>query len=476
MKSDISCAEVIVVGAGIAGLTAAHVLQQRGIPVKVIEAASRVGGRMTSDEANGHVIDRGAQFLSTEYAVILDLLRQLGLSKLIRPTSQYSAIVRDGIPRRMRIDRPMDALTSGLLRPTAWLKLGWKSLLLSGQLRKRSLSSYSQWSAYDSEYVSAWADSEIDPEVVEYVYEPMLQGFYFQTPEETSIAFGHALTAFGLRRAKTLTLEGGLGVLPNELARELDVELNTPVSRIGFLDGAMSIATPSGERRANRLILAVPAPIASRMLEALPDELTGRLLATPYTSSINVAVVTDANFRLPDNLKNVYGLLIPRRERHGVAAIGIENNKNRSHAATGYLLNIMLSHEFATRCMPSNDDAIVTQALQGAQAHLPFLSQHMTQAHVYRWPMAEPLSNIGRAKDLQLYREQCIKVPPSLVLAGDYMSMPYTEGAAESGMWAAELVACTASGKGMKTETVNPAARPNPAVQGTLRDEAAQRP
>jgi protoporphyrinogen/coproporphyrinogen III oxidase len=439
MQSDISSPAVIIVGAGIAGLTAAYALKQRGIRAKVIEAVNRVGGRMTSEVSNGYVIDCGAQFLSTEYAVILGLLRQLGLSNLIRATSQYSAIVRSGVPRRIRVDHPMDALTSGLLRPGTWLKLGWNGFFLGNQFRKRSLSNYSQWSAFDSENTSAWASSAIDPEVVEYVYEPMLQGFYFQSPEETSRALAHALTAFGMRRAKTLSLEGGIGTLPNELTRGLDVELNTPVSRIEFLDGAMSIATPSGPRRANRVILAVPAPVALRMLEKVPNELTGRLLATPYTSSINVAVVTDANFKLPEILKNVYGLLIPRRERQGVAAIGIENNKNRTHATAGQLLNIMFSHEFAMRSMPLTDDAIVAQALLATQAHFPSLPQHIAQTHVYRWPMAEPCSNIGRAKDLQLYREQCSKQPPHLVLAGDYMSMPYTEGAAESGMWAAEL-------------------------------------
>lgn len=453
MKSDTPCAEVIVIGAGIAGLTAAHVLKQKGVPVKVIEASSRVGGRMTSDRIDGHVIDRGAQFLSTEYSVILGLLQQLGLSKLIRPTSQYSAIVRDGIPRRIRIDRPMDALTSGLLRPRAWLKLGWNGLLLSRYLRKRSLSDYSQWSAFDTEYVAAWANSGIDPELVEYVYEPMLQGFYFQTPENTSRAFCHALTAFGLRRAKTLTLDGGLGALPNELSRELDVELNTPATRIEFLDGAVSIATPSGQRLANRVILAVPAPTASLMLEKPLDEQSGRLLATPYSASINVAVITDTQFSLPEKLKDVYGLLIPRRERQGVAAIGIENNKNRTCATTGHLLNIMFSHEFAMRCLPLNDDDIVVQALQSVEILFPSLSRHVSQAHVYRWPMAEPCSIVGRAKDLRHYREQCAKLPPRLVLAGDYMSMPYTEGAAESGMWAAELMACTVRGSAVQDQS-----------------------
>jgi oxygen-dependent protoporphyrinogen oxidase len=167
----------------------------------------------------------------------------------------------------MRIDRPLDALTSGLLSPEAWFRLGWKSFLLRSRFRNRSLSNYRQWSAFDSEYASAGADAEIDPEVVEYLYEPMLQGFYFQTPEETSTAISSELTAFGLRRSRTLTLEGGLGTMPDELSRTLDVDVNTPATRIRFTDGAVSIATRSSQYRANRVILAVPAPAAAKLLE-----------------------------------------------------------------------------------------------------------------------------------------------------------------------------------------------------------------
>jgi oxygen-dependent protoporphyrinogen oxidase len=438
MQSDTSCTEVLVIGAGIAGLTAAHVLKQKGIPVKVIEAANRVGGRMTSDQINGHIIDRGAQFLSTEYGIILGLLQQLGLSQHIRPTSQYSAIVRKGIPRKIRMGRPLDALTSGLLSPGAWFRLGWNSLAISSQLRKRSLSDYSQWSELDSAYLAT--DSRINRELVEYIHEPMLQGFYFQTPEETSKALSHALIAFGLRRAKTLTLEGGIGVLPNELSQNLDVELNTPATRIEFSNGALSVSTPSGERRASRIILAVPAPTASLILKRPLDALSSQLLATTYSASINVAVVTDERFSLPEKLKDVYGLLIPRRERQDIAAIGIENNKHRSCTAKGHLLNIMLCHESATRCMSLTDDAIIEQVLQSADIFFPSISQYVLQTQIYRWPVAEPCSNIGRSKYLKRYREQCAKEQPRLVLAGDYMSMPYTEGAAESGMWAAELI------------------------------------
>ncbi len=62
---------IAVVGAGIAGLTAAYYLKKFGYSVTVYEAANRVGGRMTTDKVNGCLIDRGAQFLSMYYPTLM---------------------------------------------------------------------------------------------------------------------------------------------------------------------------------------------------------------------------------------------------------------------------------------------------------------------------------------------------------------------------------------------------------------------
>ena len=70
--------KVLVIGAGIAGLTAAWQLQKAGMNVKVLEASGRVGGRMSTDSVNGFVVDRGAQFLSSHYALLLSMVRELG--------------------------------------------------------------------------------------------------------------------------------------------------------------------------------------------------------------------------------------------------------------------------------------------------------------------------------------------------------------------------------------------------------------
>ena len=57
----------IVVGAGLAGLTCAKVLAERGAEVAVFEASGGVGGRVRTDERDGFLLDRGFQVYSTAY-------------------------------------------------------------------------------------------------------------------------------------------------------------------------------------------------------------------------------------------------------------------------------------------------------------------------------------------------------------------------------------------------------------------------
>src|SRR5918995_161299 len=60
---------VIVVGAGLAGLTCAKVLSERGVEVVVFETSDGVGGRVRTDEREGFLLDRGFQVYFTAYPV-----------------------------------------------------------------------------------------------------------------------------------------------------------------------------------------------------------------------------------------------------------------------------------------------------------------------------------------------------------------------------------------------------------------------
>ena len=70
--------KVMIIGAGIAGVTAAYYLTKAGISVKVLEESGRVSGRMTTDAVNGCLVDCGAQFLSSEYHLLPSLAAEVG--------------------------------------------------------------------------------------------------------------------------------------------------------------------------------------------------------------------------------------------------------------------------------------------------------------------------------------------------------------------------------------------------------------
>lgn len=428
---------MVVVGAGLAGLTAAHFLARKGLSVRVLEAADRVGGRMTSDCLGGHVVDRGAQFLSSEYGVVRGLLRDVRLESDLRDTSQCSAVVRGGKPLRVRARSPLDVIR--LLGARSCWRLWWKTREVLRRKDAPSLSDYSQWENEDTESVASWSNREFSIETTERFFEPMLQGFFFQTPEETSKALGVVLTGFGGRRARTMGLVNGLGSLPEALAQGVDVLLGRSVRAVGTEGGEAVVHTETEIHRASRVILAVPAPVAQKLFSAPRDPLTEGLLATPYSASLNVACVTDPEFRLPKTLRKAYGLLIPRAERSLIAAVGIENNK-RPPRGPGHLLHLLFSDGAARRFLGKPDPEVLSAALSSVEGVLPRLARQVLHTRVYRWPMAEPRSPVGRSAALAAYRRRCAETLPVFLLAGDYMSMPFTEGAAESGRWAAEAI------------------------------------
>jgi monoamine oxidase len=81
-KVDATTAPVLIVGAGIAGLTAAYYLNRSGVPVRIIEASNRVGGRMLSQtKALGteSTVELGGEFIDSGHKNIRKLAQELGL-------------------------------------------------------------------------------------------------------------------------------------------------------------------------------------------------------------------------------------------------------------------------------------------------------------------------------------------------------------------------------------------------------------
>ena len=429
---------VAVIGAGIAGLTAAYELSKSGADVTVFEASERVGGRMSTDRCDGYLIDRGAQFLSDGYEVIGRLIAETGLQRELHATSLLGGTVRDGRIRRVNQRMPTSIVGSGLLGPIAALRLAAESLKLRARSARLSLSDYSAWCAFDDCPAEEWLRARFGSEVLEYVFEPMIAGFYFQEPEQVSAALAAWVWNYAMRGHGSLALENGIGSLPDALASKLNVRLSSPVRSVRALgEEGVEISLDGGTIEADDAILAVPAPAARSAYAARTDD-ERRLLQTRYSSTINAALIFDD--RLPDlpAARSIYGLLVPRSERRAIAGIGIESRKCASYVPRGELLNAMLDGISGERLIDASDEEILAEIFNEIEIYFPGIGG-VSHTYLHRWRNAEPYSYVGRSRDVREYRLSAC-ASSHVLLCGDYMSTPTTEGAAESGAWAADVM------------------------------------
>ncbi|MCB9453281.1 MAG: FAD-dependent oxidoreductase [Anaerolineaceae bacterium] len=432
--------QVLVIGAGIAGLAAAFTLHQAGLKVTVLEAGSRVGGRMTTDVIDGFIMDRGAQFLSNLYTSLIPLIRAAGLEADLRPISPCVATVRNHLPRRICRQNPLQMVSNGLLSPGDLARLGRFGFLSSDgrEMRRLPLDNYAGWAEYDHTDAAVWCAARLGETVTEYILEPALQAYYFQPPEGTSEALARVLMGFNFNLAnETLTLVRGLGSLPEALAAGLDVRLHTPAQQIEPLAEGVRVATASGDFVAQWVVLAATTSAVSRIYTPM-DATERELLTTGYSSTLVINLAIAPDWPLPEKLRQVYGLAVPRKERDLIAAVAIESNKEPGRAPSGELLNVMLADEAGAVLLHESDADVVARILPELERYFPGVGRHIRFTHIIRWAEAEPRSPVGRSRAIAAYRRS--RDEQRVLLAGDYMGMPFTDGAAETGIWAANHI------------------------------------
>ena len=106
--------DVVIVGAGPSGLTAARELKKAGLTVAVLEARDRVGGRTWTDTVDGATLEIGGQWVSPDQTALLALLDELGLETYSRYREGESVYIgADGTPVRYTGDSfPVSAATA----------------------------------------------------------------------------------------------------------------------------------------------------------------------------------------------------------------------------------------------------------------------------------------------------------------------------------------------------------------------------
>lgn len=430
---------VLVVGAGMAGLAAAQSLHRAGFQVRVLEQAQGVGGRVQSDSFHGRTIECGAQFPSSGYRHIPRLLDEAGMAGSVEKASPWAAFERHGRLHKVHQKRPGTFVTSGLLSRREGARLVAGSLPLALTERWRDRSSYAAFARLDTEEAAPWCKRNLGAAATDHLLAPTIHGFYFHTLEQTSRALIGAVMSF--RNAEALAIRGGWGRLPRALAAELNVQTGAKVEAL--VEGPHGVQAHLGGDclEADWAVLAVPAPVAKQLLTK-QHALESRLLQTGYAAAAHVALGMHSDWRLPGNLEAVHGLLLApgasAATGHSVAAMVVESAR-LPVAQAPEVLTLMLGDAGARKYRDEPDASLVEAVLQWLELRWPGISRAVVDHRVQRWPCAEPLSPVGRARAIAQYRAELVP-KRRIVLCGDYLGMPWTDGAVETGLWAAERI------------------------------------
>lgn len=403
--------DVVIIGAGLAGLTCARRLQAGGVDCVVLEASDAVGGRVRTDVVDGFRLDRGFQVLLTAYPAAKKWLDYERLA--LRKFSTGARVWCDG--RMHRVSDPWrepGALWDTLRAPVGSLADKVRIATLRAAARRGTMTEL--FARPETSVLSALRAHGFSDRMIERFMRPWLGGVFLDEQLETSsrmLEFVFRMFAEG----STAVPAAGMQAIPEQLAAGLKqgtVRLNARVAAVET--GAVRLV--SGERIAGRQIVV-----------ATDGAGTGALL--PEVAAPSWRTVTTVYFAAQASPLREPTLMLNGTGRGQVNNGAVMSDVAPSYAPAGEaLVSVSILRD------PVRDDAALTAQVRTELAE--WFGAVVTQWRALR------VDRVRRALPVRwpLNRRTPSAVRPGVWMAGDFLNSASIQGAMESGEGVAETI------------------------------------
>ena len=457
---------VAVVGAGIAGLSAAYDLTRAGIDVVVIDPADRPGGKLRTSPFAGVDLDESADMFLARLPWGVGLCRDLGLEPaLIHPAIGSALVVHDGRLRRLPeglvlgVPSDLEALqASGLVSEAGLARLAEDLARPEGPPPE---------DRGEDCTVGELVRSRLGDEVFEVLVDPLLSGVNAGRADDLSAQLGAAQLLAAARRDRSLVrgaraqlppvppgggrapvfaaLPGGMGTLVGALVEAIGIGRfrlgRTVTELIEQPDGRFVIATrtapaaadpaygpvadpvassASGERAGSEtvdaVVLATPGPVSAALLGDHMAKAATELGSLAYAS---VAIIALA-WRAADVHGNLdaSGFLVPRRSGLLLTACSWASAKFPHLGADGLVrLRASVGRSDDTRFLALADAELIGR-VRAELAELMGIEAAPVAARVHRWLDALPQYRPGHGARIDAVEAELAERLPGVVLAG----------------------------------------------------------
>lgn len=467
--SNVPGPRVAVVGGGVSGLFAAWELRRRlgpGAQILVLEAYSRLGGKLKTVDFAAGPVDMGAEAFLTRHTGMAQLIEDLGLGEELRvPSGARSAFLVDG----ELVDIP----------PATVMGVPAKGSDVAGVLSPRAQAAVDSerdgaalpWIVGDDVNVGELVRRRYCDEVVDRLVSPMLGGVYSSSADDlglratvpqiaeamddiaargddvylsTAVAEALALRASAATAAAGPafnSLATGYRTLITRLAElsDADIHVDTQVEEIGRYNGRIYLE-PVGT--VDAVIVATPAPTASVLLEDLIPDAAEILGGVDLAGSAVVGLSydgADGDAGIPDRS----GILIGADGPTHAKAFTFSSRKwphiGERHGGGGGFVRASFGTFRDGGLLDADDDTLVEYAVDDL-ARVAGVTSRPTETFVQRWWGGLPVYGVGHT-ELMGIAESAINDVPRIAVAGAYLHGVGVPACAETGRAAARKIA-----------------------------------